>query len=176
MWPTGAQNRGELLNPTASGKPDALYGASVSANLLPLLGVPPLLGRYVLPADDQPGHDQVIVLNYDLWQRHFAGDPAIVGRAIRLTGQHTQDYVVVGVMPRGFSFPLGIPSAVNLPTRQMAYWIRFGIDPLRQSREGIAPAGRYIREDTLKSGIMTDPQKALAAPLAPSRSGERATC
>ena len=112
-----AQNRGfesigayggALLNLTAAGQPNALYGARVSANLLPLLGVPPLKGRYFVPAEDQPGRDQVIVLSYDLWQRHFAADPAIVGRTIRLTGANTEDYTVVGVMPRGFNFPLGI--------------------------------------------------------------------
>jgi len=47
-----------LLNLTAAGQPDALCGARVSADLLPLLGVPPSLGRYFLPAEDQPGRDQ----------------------------------------------------------------------------------------------------------------------
>lgn len=126
-----------LLNLSAAGRPDALYGARVSADLLPLLGVSPLLGRYFVPAEDQPHHDQVIVLSYDLWQRRFGGDPSIVGRAVRLAGQRTQDYVVVGVMPPGFNFPLNIPSAVNVPTHQMAYWIPFGVDALRQSRDGV---------------------------------------
>ena len=128
---------GALLNLTAEGQPNALYGARVSADMLPLLGVPPLLGRFILPEEDQPGHDQVIVLSYDLWQRHFAADRRIVGRAIRLTGQRTGDYIVAGVMPRGFNFPFNIPSAVRLPTQQMAYWIPFGVDPLRQSRDGM---------------------------------------
>ncbi|MGC9949098.1 MAG: ABC transporter permease [Bryobacteraceae bacterium] len=140
---------GALLNLTAAGQADALYGARVSADMLPLLGVPPLLGRFVLPADDQPGHDQVIVLSYDLWQHRFSGDPSIVGRAIRLTGQRPQDYTVVGVMPRGFNFPLSIPSAVNMPTHQMAYWIPFGVDPLRQSRDGM----RCLVVGRLKPGV-----------------------
>jgi putative ABC transport system permease protein len=140
---------GALLNLTAAGQPSALYGARVSANLLPLLGVPPLKGRYFVPAEDQPGRDQVIVLSYDLWQRHFAAERAIVGRTIRLTGAHTEDYTVVGVMPRGFNFPLGIPSAVSMPTRQMAYWIPFGVDPLRQSRDGM----RCMVVGRLKLGV-----------------------
>jgi len=61
--------------------------------------VPPLLGRYFLPAEDLPGHDQAIVLSYDLWRHRFGGDPAIVGRTIRQTGQSMRDYTVVGVMP-----------------------------------------------------------------------------
>lgn len=135
----GAQ-RFALLSLTAAGQPDALYGASVSADMLPLLGVPPAAGRFFLPAEDQPGHNQVVILSYDLWRRRFAGDPLgdplIVGRTIRLTGVQTQDYTVVGVMPRGFNFPLNIPSAVRVPTHQMAFWIPLGVDPLRESRDG----------------------------------------
>jgi putative ABC transport system permease protein len=142
-------HRFALLNLTAAGQPDALYGASVSADLLPLLGVPPLAGRYFLPAEDRPGHDQAIILSYDLWRHRFAGDPAILGRTIRLTGVHTQDYTVVGVMPHGFNFPLNVPSAVNLPTHQMAYWIPFGVDPLRQSRDG----QRCLVVGRLKPGV-----------------------
>lgn len=138
-----------LLNLTSAGQPDALYGARVSADLLPLLGVPPILGRYFLPAEDQPGHDQAILLSYDLWRYRFAGDPAIVGRTIRQAGQNMQDYTVVGVMPRGFNFPFNVPSAVNLPTRQMAYWIPFGVDPLRQSRDGM----RCLVVGRLKPGV-----------------------
>ena len=129
-------HRFALLKLAAVGPPDALYGARVSAEVLPLLGVPPLRGRYFLPAEDQPGHDQVIILSYDLWQHRFAGDPAIVGRTIRQAGPNMRDYTVVGVMPRGFNFPFNVPSAVTLPTHQMPYWIPFGVDPLRQSRDG----------------------------------------
>jgi putative ABC transport system permease protein len=153
-----AQNRGfesiaaqrfALLNFTANGRPDALYGASVSADLLPLLGVPPLLGRYFLPAEDLPGHDQAIVLSYDLWRHRFGGDPAIVGRTIRQTGQSMRDYTVVGVMPRGFNFPFNRPTAVNLPTHQVPYWIPIGVDPLRQSRDG----QRCLVVGRLKPGV-----------------------
>ncbi len=138
-----------LLNLTGADHPDALYGARVSADLLPLLGVRPALGRFFSPAEDQPGHDQVIILSYDLWQRHFGADPAIVGRPIRRTGQRTEDYTVIGVMPRGFNFPLNVPSAVSLPARQMAYWIPFGVDPWRESRDGI----RALVVGRLKPGI-----------------------
>jgi putative ABC transport system permease protein len=153
-----AQNRGfesiaaqrfALLNFTANGRPDALYGASVSADLLPLLGVPPRLGRYFLPAEDLPGHDQAIVLSYDLWRHRFGGDPAIVGRTIRQTGQSMRDYTVVGVMPRGFNFPFNRPTAVNLPTHQVPYWIPIGVDPLRQIRDG----QRCLVVGRLKPGV-----------------------
>jgi putative ABC transport system permease protein len=144
----GAQ-RFALLNVTSDGQPDALYGASVSAEVLPLLGVPPLLGRYFLPAEDQPGHDQAIVLSYDLWRHRFGGDPTIVGRTIRQAGQSVRDYTVVGVMPRGFNFPFSVPSAVTLPTHQMPYWIPVGADPLRESRDGM----RCLVVGRLKPGV-----------------------
>jgi len=142
-------HRFALLNLAADGPPDALYGARVSAEVLPLLGVPPLRGRFFLPAEDQPGHDQVIILSYDLWQHRFAGDPAIVGRTIRQAGPNMRDYTVVGVMPRGFNFPFNVPSAVTLPTHQMPYWIPFGVDPLRQSRDG----KRCLVVGRLKPGV-----------------------
>jgi hypothetical protein len=126
-----------LLNLSAGGQPDALYDGRVSAEVLPTLGVQPALGRFFSTAEDRPGQDQVIILSYDLWQRRFGGDPGIVGRRIQMTGQRLQDYTVIGVMPRGFNFPLNVPSAVNLPTHQMAYWIPFGVDAMLQIRDGV---------------------------------------
>jgi putative ABC transport system permease protein len=82
-------------------RPERLDGLKVSANLLEVLGVPPLLGRGFREGEDQPGHDQVVVLSYSLWQRHFGGDRSIVGRAIPLDGH---PYTVVGVMPPAFRF------------------------------------------------------------------------
>ena len=153
-----AQNRGfesiaahrfSLMNLISAGQPDAIYGAAVSADLLPMLGVPPLLGRSFTPAEDQPGHDQEVILSYDLWRTRFAGERAILGRTIRLMGVHTQDYTVIGVMPRGFNFPFNVPSAVRLPTQQMAFWVPLGIDPLRQSRDGV----RCLVAGRLKPGV-----------------------
>jgi putative ABC transport system permease protein len=149
-------HRFALQSLTAAGQPDALYGASLSANMLPMLGVPPLMGRYFSPAEDQPGHNQVVILSYDLWQRRFAADRAIVGRTIRLTGVQTQNYIVVGVMPRGFNFPLNVPSSVSLPTHQMAFWIPMGVDPLRESRDG----KRCLVVARLKPGVSLDQARA----------------
>jgi predicted permease len=73
----------------------------VTANLFPLLGVAPVLGRQFLPDEEAPG-TRVVMLGYGLWQRRFGGDSGIVGRTIRV---NAQPYTVVGVMPPGFAFP-----------------------------------------------------------------------
>ena len=80
----------------------ALDGAVVSADLFPLLGVKPVVGRVFTSEEDRKGAAPVIVLSYGLWQRHFNSDPKIVGREITLSGRSV---AVVGVMPEGFKFP-----------------------------------------------------------------------
>jgi putative ABC transport system permease protein len=71
----------------------------VSADLFPVLGVNPLLGRTFTAAEDQPGGGRVIVISHSLWQRLFNGDRQIVGRTVTLGGA---GHTVVGVMPPGF--------------------------------------------------------------------------
>ena len=82
-------------------RPERLNGLQVSADLFDLLGVPPLAGRTFVQGDDGPGRDRVVVLSHALWQRRFASDTSVIGRAIPLDGE---PFVVVGVMPRGFRF------------------------------------------------------------------------
>ena len=88
---------------TGGAEPEEIRGAYVSANLLPLLGFQPLLGRSFLPEEEKTGNDAVIVLSHKLWQRRFGGDASIIGRTITLS--QTKQYTVVGVMPPEVSFP-----------------------------------------------------------------------
>ena len=92
----------ESFNLTGAGDPERLEGRRVSANLFPLLGVEPQLGRVFTAAEDQPGAQRVVLLSYALWQRRFGGDPGIVGKPLTLNGE---SYIVVGVMPARFQFP-----------------------------------------------------------------------
>jgi putative ABC transport system permease protein len=90
------------VNLTGSGTPERLEGMQVTRNLLPTLGIEPLVGRGFTTPEGSPGQTTVAILSYGLWQRRFGGDRAIVGQKIRLDGQ---PHLVVGVMPRGFQFP-----------------------------------------------------------------------
>ncbi|MPZ17602.1 MAG: FtsX-like permease family protein [Luteitalea sp.] len=89
---------------TGRGEPERLYGARVSANLFPLLGVQPQLGRTFLREEDVEGHERVVVISHDLWRRRFGADPSIINRTLSLDGQ---PHIVIGVMPAGFLFPTG---------------------------------------------------------------------
>ena len=79
-----------------------LSGLVASADLFPLLGVQPQLGRAFSAAEDQPGAAPVVVLSYETWQRRFQADPNIVGSGIILGDRNV---TLVGVMPPGFKFP-----------------------------------------------------------------------
>jgi predicted permease len=89
---------------SGDGEPERIFGARVSANLFPMLGVMPERGRAFLPEEDHPGRDQVVILSHDFWMRRFAGDPSVVGGSLVLDGAK---YQVVGIMPAGFLFPTG---------------------------------------------------------------------
>ncbi len=82
---------------------ERLFTLRTTGNFFALFGVGPLVGRTYTDADDQAGAAEVAVLSYGFWQRHFNGDPAIIGRPIRINAGYT---TVVGVMPRDFEYPL----------------------------------------------------------------------
>ena len=79
--------------------PEQLRGMRVSAGFFTLLGHPPALGRDIEQGDEIQGSGDVVVLSHSLWMRRFQGDPAAVGRTVRLSGR---PFRVVGVLPRGF--------------------------------------------------------------------------
>ncbi|HSQ20307.1 MAG TPA: ABC transporter permease, partial [Blastocatellia bacterium] len=88
--------------PGGGAEPEQLKGAFVSQGLFEILGVAPILGRTFTADEDQPDHDQVVILSYGLWQRRFGADPNILGKTILL---NNQSRTVIGVMPKGFQFP-----------------------------------------------------------------------
>ena len=93
---------GIAVNLTGSGTPERVEAAAVTADLLPLLGIRPALGRLFTPADDRDGTGGTVVLSHGLWQGRFGGDPAVLGRRVLLDGL---PYDVIGVMPQDFDFP-----------------------------------------------------------------------
>ncbi len=89
---------------TGDGEPARLHTGVVNADLFPLLGATPILGRPFRTEEDKPGEGgRVVLLSQQLWQHRFNGDPNIVGKSLVLNGK---SYSVVGVMPQGFHFPV----------------------------------------------------------------------
>ena len=74
-------------------------GRLVTGNFFEVLGVKAARGRELAPSDDEPGRPPVLVLSHRCWSQHYASDPAIVNRMIRVNGALFQ---VVGVMPESF--------------------------------------------------------------------------
>ncbi|HEX8431078.1 MAG TPA: ABC transporter permease, partial [Longimicrobium sp.] len=83
--------------------PARTYVAEMTASAFQAARVPPLLGRYLVESDEREGAPHVVVIGYDLWQSRLGGDRDVVGRQL-LVGDTS--HTVVGVMPRGFAFPM----------------------------------------------------------------------
>jgi putative ABC transport system permease protein len=84
-----------------SDRPEKVWALRLTADVLPLLGVPPLLGRVFSEEEERPGADRVLVLGHSLWRRRFGADPDVVGRSVTVNGE---PHTVIGVMPPGFRF------------------------------------------------------------------------
>ena len=110
-----------------------VQGESVSADLFPILGVQPILGRTFLPNDDQPGN-HVVVLSHELWQRRFGGDRSVIGKSVTLNGRPFQ---VIGVMPPRFVFPIS-----SIPPE---LWTSMSI--LRETNDGSQPMTEQREND-----------------------------
>ncbi len=105
---------------TPDGSSVALNSVQGSDNFFKVFGVRPILGRTFLPGEEQTGKNDIAVLSYEVWQQHFNGDAGIVGRTVRL---NAKPFVVIGVMPAGFRFPLGRRNAVYTPMHVDQPWM-----------------------------------------------------
>ena len=101
---------------TGFGEPQPLTSLGVTGNLFRVLGTPPLMGRTFTDEETFEGNARVVILSYSSWQGLFAGDPAIVGKSVVLSGR---THTVVGVMPRDFFFP----------ARDVQVWVPVGYAP-----------------------------------------------
>jgi putative ABC transport system permease protein len=91
------------FNLAGEDRPERIAGATVTAGVLPLLGVSPIKGRFFQPEECTLGGDDVVIISARLWQHRFNSDPQIIGTKLLLNGKN---FTVVGVMPAGFDFPL----------------------------------------------------------------------
>ncbi len=99
-------------------RPEPVTVAEITASAFRLARVPPLIGRPLLDADEQPGAPPVVVLGYGVWQRQFSGRADVIGQTVQL-GRATT--TVVGVMPEGFAFPVNHRLWVPLQLQPSGY-------------------------------------------------------
>jgi putative ABC transport system permease protein len=107
---------------TGGAAPEQIEGVAASGDLFAVLKARPSAGRVFSSADEQQGNKNIVVISHGLWQRSFGGDPKIVGRQVTLDAT---GYTVIGVMPRGFRFPL--------EQRKTDYWVP--LDPRSETNQ-----------------------------------------
>jgi len=137
----GYQGAGFELSGT--GTPAAVHATRMSGEVFAALGVEPLLGRAFTQREDEE-HQQVAVLSYGMWRSRFHGDAAILGSKILLD---RKPYMVIGVMPRNFEFPLN-PGHVY----QSELWVPLSLRP-EQFTAGAAASWNFRMVGRLKPGI-----------------------
>jgi len=126
------------FNLTGDGEPERVLAHGVSANFFPLLGVQPVIGRNFSAAEDKPDAAKVAILSYGLWQGRYGGDPATLGRDIRL---NDEKYTVVGVTPPGFQFlqgDIGVWVPIALTPQQLADRDNHYLTIVARTRPGVS--------------------------------------
>jgi predicted permease len=108
-----------------------LDGEVVSADLLPLLGAQPQLGRGFSAADEKQG-TRVALISHALWVSHFGEDPGIVGRTMHLSGDA---FTIIGVMPASFRFPVTAPKD--------SFWTTLAVDNDGSPKAATANRGEH---------------------------------
>lgn len=144
------------LTLTDLGDAVSIPGVAATRSLAAVLGVRPVLGRWFIPAEEQPGASPVVVISYRLWQDRLGSDPTAVGRTIML---NATSHEIVGVMPEGFAFPdptraFWLPRVV--PSTGIGGWNDRSVarladgatpDDLAREMEGIFPVIRESGDD-----------------------------
>ena len=104
-----------LISGNAS--PESIKVAEITASGFVVAGTQPSFGRYLHPADEQPGAQPVVVIGHQAWRSRFGGDAQIIGRTMKLGGI---THSIVGVMPERFKFPV-----------DHQFWIALRVNPLQ---------------------------------------------
>src|SRR5262249_3005882 len=117
---------------TGAGEPESWSALKTSTDAFDLVGVQPYLGRTFRPGDELAREGSPTIISHSLWSRRFNSDPGIIGRSVTLD---SRPYTIVGVMPRGFSFPPSLVFGGRDLMFETQVWIPFDIGPLRGERE-----------------------------------------
>ena len=126
-----------LIAPGA--RPESIFVAGMSASGFRVARVRPLMGRYIEEEDEREGAPSVVVIGENVWRNRFAADPAILGRTIQLGAN---PYSIIGVMPKGYSFPIN-----------HQFWVPLRTGPASEPRTGpdLMVFGRLAPGATLTS-------------------------
>jgi predicted permease len=136
--------RGEPSVILGGDTPDRVLAEFVSANLFPLLGVAPALGR-TFTLDEQDRGESVVVLSYGLWQRRFGAAHDVIGQTLALDGRtEIVAFRVIGVMPPGFAFP----------SRDAQFWLPAKVNDRERTQDRFRFVGRrYGVVGRLRPGV-----------------------
>jgi len=144
LWAIGA------TTVTGLGEPEQVRQVLVTHEILPTLGIAPLLGRAFSAEEDRPESRPTVILMHGYWQRRFASDPSVIGQTLTMDGQPRE---IVGVMPRSFRF------------------LDFQVDAISsyQLRRADVTVGNYFRSSIarLRPGVTLDAASAEIARLIP---------
>lgn len=128
---------------TGGAVPEVVHGARLTAGVFPTLGVNPILGR-VFTQQEEGARQPLAVISYPLWLNRYHRDPSVLGTAIVLD---RKTYTIIGVMPRGFEFPL---QTGRLDQSQV--WVPMSLNADELSEDSAAFWG-YHMVARLKDGV-----------------------
>jgi predicted permease len=155
-----AYYRWSRFNITQGDRPETIQGIRASAELLPMFGVQPLLGRTLRPEEMERGRDRVAVIGYGLWQTRYAAEPSILGKTIDLD---EQSYNIVGVMPGSFRFTWD---------QEMGVLVPLVLTPEERGEMGRATSRDLQTQARLKEGVTIEQAQAAMNALATNLSRE----
>ena len=128
----------QAVNLTGQGSPETLQAKLVTTDFYPTLGLPLQLGRNFRPEEALPGQSRVTIISDSFWQSHFAGDPGVIGRAIRLDDEL---YTIIGVAAPGDVLSFDLDVTIPLVTaEQEANRLNHAVSAYGRLKPGVSVA------------------------------------
>ncbi|HEY9480274.1 MAG TPA: ABC transporter permease, partial [Gemmatimonadaceae bacterium] len=133
-----SEGSANVADPSGNTEPRRLSAGFISADLVPLLEVPPRLGRSFSAEEDLPNGPAAVMISEGLWRSRFGADPRIIGRTLDVSGVSRQ---IIGVMPEKFRFP----------SASTELWLPLALDPSNPFPGGF----NYDAVARLRPGVST---------------------
>jgi predicted permease len=128
----------DAVSITGLAEPERLDALDVSDGIIPLLGIPPILGRSFTRQDDSPGSPDTVMLTYGFWKKKFGGATSVIGQSILLDGK---SHEIIGVLPQRFHFLDWNDPAVLLPfkwDRNKTFLGNFSYEGIARLKPGVS--------------------------------------